>query len=73
MMFGLFFVTCLASNPAHCVMRTHYFDEPVTTPQQCLAIAQPTMASWQNDHEHERWRIERFRCGKPPRDPGSVI
>ncbi|MCE4226574.1 hypothetical protein HCU64_22790 [Methylobacterium sp. C25] len=72
-MIGLYFVTCLAANPAHCVTRTHYFDEAVETPIQCLKLAQPAMAGWQNDHEHERWRIERFRCGSPPRDPGSVI
>ena len=63
--------THLVTNPTHCVMRVHTFDEEVATPQQCMAVAQPQMASWQNTHE--RWHIERFRCGKPPRDDGTRI
>ncbi|MGU3539904.1 hypothetical protein [Methylobacterium sp. A54F] len=71
MLYGLFFLTCLAANPTHCVTRVHYFNEEVTTPQQCLSVAQPQMAEWQNTHD--RWRVARFRCGKPPRDDGARI
>lgn len=71
MMFGLYFLTCLADNPGHCVMRKHLFDEAVSTPMHCLVVAQPQMAEWQRTHE--RWRVERFRCGKPPKGDGTLI
>lgn len=71
MLYVLWFSTCLASNPAHCILRQHHFNEDIATPQQCLAVAQPQLAVWQQSHTE--WRVERFRCGKPPRDPGTVI
>ncbi len=71
--YSLFFTTCLASNPAHCVQRQHLFNEAIATPQQCITVAQAAMAKWTADREHERWRVEAFRCGKPPRDAGRSI
>ena len=71
MLYGLYFITCMVSNPAHCVTRVHTFDEDVTTPQQCMSVAQPQMAHWQGSHAD--WRVERFRCGKPPKDDGMRI
>jgi hypothetical protein len=71
MLYGLYFLTCMVSNPAHCVMRVHTFSEDVSTPQQCLSVAQPQMAQWQGSHAD--WRVERFRCGKPPKDNGTRI
>jgi hypothetical protein len=71
-LYQLFFVTCLVGNSAHCVTRVHTFDDTIWTPQQCLTVAQPAMARWANAHA-DRWVVERFRCGKPPRDPGTVI
>ncbi|AWN39617.1 hypothetical protein U8607_02155 [Methylobacterium durans] len=71
MLYGLYFLTCLSANPTHCVTRVHFFSEEVTTPQQCLTVAQPQMAHWQR--MHDRWRVEKFRCGKPPRDDGARI
>jgi hypothetical protein len=72
MLYGLYFFTCLVGNPAHCVMRVHAFDEDISTPQHCLTVAQPQMAQWQNQHG-DRWRVESFRCGKPPRDRGNRV
>ena len=72
MLYQLFFLTCMVGNSTHCVMRTHIFDEAVVTPQQCLAVAQPQMAVWQQQHG-DRWRVDRFRCGKPPRNDGTRI
>lgn len=72
MLYSLYFTTCLATNPSHCVTRVHQFDEAVFTPQQCLSVAQPQMAVWQQRHG-DRWTISQFRCGKPPRDPGRAI
>lgn len=71
MLYGLYFLTCLIENPTHCVMRVHLFEPDVSTPQHCMAVAQPQMARWQVGHG--RWRITRFRCGKPPRDDGTRI
>ncbi|MCJ2019956.1 hypothetical protein MKK84_21395 [Methylobacterium sp. E-065] len=70
MLYPLYFLTCLASNPTHCEMRVQHFTE-ISSPQQCLMIAQPSMAAWQA--EHDRWRVARFRCGKPPKDDGTRI
>lgn len=72
MLYQLFFVTCLVGNAGHCVTRIHTFDEAVFTPQQCLSVAQPQMAVWQQQHG-DRWRVEKFRCGKPPSDDGRRI
>ena len=72
MLYGLYFLTCLAENPGHCVTRVHLFSDEVQTPQQCLSVAQPQMAAWQNAHG-DRWRVARFRCGSPPRDDGTRI
>lgn len=72
MLYGLYFVTCLVANPTHCVTRVHRFSEDVLTPQQCLAVAQPQMAAWQNSHG-DRWRVARFRCGAPPKADGTLI
>lgn len=71
MLFGLYFVTCLAGNSGHCVTRLHTFSEDVWTPQQCLAVAQPQMAEWSN--AHPRWQVKSFRCGKPPKSDGTLI
>ena len=71
MLYGLYFLTCLVSNPTHCVMRVHHFNEEVQTPMQCMTVAQPQMAAWQNSHD--RLRVARFRCGKPPTDDGTRI
>lgn len=71
MLYGLYFLTCMVTNPAHCVLRVHHFAEEIQTPQQCLMLAQPQMAAWQNSHD--RWRVERFRCGKPPKSDGTRI
>ncbi len=71
MLYGLYFLTCLVDNPAHCVMRVHRFDETVQTPMHCMRVAQPQMAAWQSSHG--RWRVARFRCGTPPRDDGTRI
>jgi hypothetical protein len=72
-LYPLYFVTCLVTNPAHCVTRVHYFDpEQVTTPMSCLRVAQPQIAQWQN-RNGDRWHVETFRCGKPPRDDGQRI
>ncbi len=46
MLYPLYFLTCLAMNPAHCEMRVQHFAE-ISTAQQCLMIAQPSMAAWQ--------------------------
>jgi hypothetical protein len=70
MLYPLYFLTCLASNSAHCEMRVQHFTE-ISTPQQCLIIAQPSMAAWQAGHD--RWRVARFRCGKPPKDNGTRV
>lgn len=71
MLYGLYFLTCMVTNPAHCVMRVHTFDEDVATPQQCLSVAQAQMARWQD--LHDQWRVARFRCGRPPKDDGTRI
>ena len=71
-LYGLYFLTCMVNNPTHCVMRVHRFNEDIVTPQQCLSVAQPQMAAWQNAHG-DRWRVARFRCGAPPRDDGTRI
>lgn len=72
MLYGLYFLTCMVANPTHCVMRVHRFNEDIVTLQQCLSVAQPQMAAWQNAHG-DRWRVARFRCGSPPRDDGTRI
>ncbi|WP_132256847.1 hypothetical protein [Methylobacterium segetis] len=71
MFYSLYFLTCLTANPAHCVTRIHTFSEDVWTPQQCLTVAQPRMAQWQRTHD--RWRVEKFRCGRRPSDEGARI
>lgn len=71
MLYGLFFLTCLVDNPAHCVTRVHSFSEEVSTPQHCLTVAQAQMAQW--GQSHPRWQVTRFRCGKPPRDLGTRV
>lgn len=71
MLYGLYFLTCMVANPGHCVMRQHVFSEDVSTPMQCITVAQAQMAEWSNSHP--AWRVERFRCGKPPRDDGTRI
>lgn len=71
MLYGLYFVTCLVENPAHCVTRLHAFSDEINGPRQCLSVAQPQMARWVN--AHPTWRVERWRCGAPPRDTGTRI
>lgn len=73
MLLSLFFTTCLVSSPGYCVTRQHLFEHTIATPQQCVSVAQAAMAKWVSDSEHERWRIETFRCGKPPRRVGQSI
>ncbi|AWN42302.1 hypothetical protein [Methylobacterium durans] len=71
MLYGLYFMACLVAGPVHCEQRVHIFDESVTTPMGCLVVAQPQMADWQS--RHPGWRVDRWRCGKPPTDDGARI
>ena len=72
MLYQLFFITCMINNPVHCVTRAHTFDpELQMTDQLCGRYAQPMMAQWQNTHPN--WKVEKFRCGRPPKDSGTNI
>jgi hypothetical protein len=70
MMYGLYFVVCVLGSE-HCENRVHFFDEQVRTPMQCITVAQAQLAEWTN--KHPNWRVESFRCGKPPKDSGTRI